>query len=100
MGKRLPEEEIGISLKRKDGYDMHKVYVKFDSVEQITKFVNVINRMDGNFDLGCGQRTVDAKSLVGVMAMDFSEPIQLRYDSDDKRVVEMLSPFIYRANVA
>ena len=79
---------------------MQKVYVKFDTVEQITKFVNVVNRIDGNFDLGCGQRTVDAKSLVGVMALDFSEPIQLKYDSEDKRIVEMLSPFLYRTNVA
>ena len=74
--------------------------MKFDTVEQITKFVNVVNRIDGNFDLGCGQRTVDAKSLVGVMALDFSEPIQLKYDSEDKRIVEMLSPFLYRTNVA
>lgn len=79
---------------------MKKVYVKFDSVEQITKFVNIVNRIDGNFDLGCGQRTVDAKSLVGVMAMDFSAPIQLKYDSDDNRIGELLSPFIYKANVA
>ena len=73
---------------------MRQVSVKLNDVEQIRKFVNVIDKLDVNFDLGAGQRVVDAKSILGVMALDLSQPQLLRYDSDDERIEEKISPFL------
>lgn len=73
---------------------MRQVSVKLNDVEQIKKFVNVIDKFDVNFDLGAGQRVVDAKSILGVMALDLSQPQLLRYDSDDERIEETISPFL------
>ncbi|MEY8331882.1 HPr family phosphocarrier protein [Lachnospiraceae bacterium 47-T17] len=73
---------------------MRQVSVKLNDVEQIRKFVNVIDKFDVNFDLGAGQRVVDAKSILGVMALDLSQPQLLRYDSDDERIEEKISPFL------
>ena len=73
---------------------MRQVSVKVNDVEQIRKFVNVIDKFDVNFDLGAGQRVVDAKSILGVMALDLSQPQLLRYDSDDERIEEKISPFL------
>ncbi|MDE6844796.1 MAG: HPr family phosphocarrier protein [Lachnospiraceae bacterium] len=74
---------------------MQQVNVKFNSVNQIRQFVDIIDKFDLSFDLGEGRRTVDAKSILGVMALDFTRPLQLRYDSDDERIREKLTPFIY-----
>ena len=74
---------------------MQQVNVKFNNVNQIRQFVETIDKFDLSFDLGEGRRTVDAKSILGVMAFDLTRPLQLRYDSDDERIREKLTPFIY-----
>lgn len=74
---------------------MQQVNVKFNSVNQIRQFVDIIDKFDSSFDLGEGRRTVDAKSILGVMALDLTRPLLLRYDSDDERIREKLTPFIY-----
>ena len=74
---------------------MQQVNVKFNNVNQIRQFVDIIDKFDSSFDLGEGRRTVDAKSILGVMALDLTGPLQLRYDSDDEGIREKLAPFIY-----
>ncbi|MDE7044019.1 MAG: HPr family phosphocarrier protein, partial [Acetatifactor sp.] len=65
---------------------MQQVNVKFNSVNQIRQFVDIIEKFDSTFDLGEGRRTVDAKSLLGVMAVDLPGPIQLSYDSENEEI--------------
>lgn len=74
---------------------MRQVNVKFNDVNQVRKFVNVIDKIDLNFNLGEGRRVVDAKSILGVLALDLTRPIRLSYDSDDDGIREKLAPFIY-----
>ncbi len=73
---------------------MQQVYVKFNSVEQVRNFINLIDRFDGDFDLGSGRRVVDAKSIIGVLALDLTQPQMLRYNSDDGEIREKLRPFL------
>lgn len=73
---------------------MQQMSVQFNDVEQIKQFVNIIDKYDVDFDLGSGQRIVDAKSILGVMALDFSGPLCLRYDSEDSAIREEITPFI------
>ncbi|MCM1123115.1 MAG: HPr family phosphocarrier protein, partial [Eubacterium sp.] len=61
----------------------------------IRQFVNVIDKIDLCFNLGEGRRVVDAKSILGVMALDLTRPVPLSYDSDDETIKEKLAPFIY-----
>ena len=76
---------------------MQQVYVKFNNVEQVTNFINIIDKIDINFDLGMGNRTVDAKSVIGVFGLDLTKPQLLRYDSDDYRIMEKITPFLAAA---
>lgn len=73
---------------------MQQVHIKFSNVEQVRQFVNSIDKIDASFDLGSGRRTVDAKSLLGVMALDLSRPLRLRYHSDDKAIEDIIAPFV------
>lgn len=74
---------------------MQQVNVKFNNVNQIRQFVDIIDKFDSSFDLGAGQRIVDAKSILGVMALDLTGPVRLRYDSEDETIREKIAPFIY-----
>lgn len=78
---------------------MMQEYVKFNNVAQVTKFISVIDTLDAHFDLGSGQRVVDAKSLLGVLSLDFSEPLCLRCHSEDSTIWEKIKPFIYKKAV-
>lgn len=73
---------------------MQKVNIKFKSAEQVRQFVNIIDKFDTSFDLGSGQKTVDAKAILGVMALDLSGPLCLRYYSDDAEIKEKIAPFL------
>ncbi len=77
---------------------MRQVHVKFNDVNQVRQFVNVIDKIDLSFNLGEGRRVVDAKSILGVMALDLTRPVRLSYDpddADDEGIREKLAPFIY-----
>jgi len=73
---------------------MQQVNVKFNSADQIRQFVNIIGKFESNFDLGSGQRIVDAKSILGVMALDLTGPVRLRCHSDDMEIAEKIAPFL------
>lgn len=74
---------------------MQQVNIKFNDVNQVKQFVNVIDKIDSCFNLGEGRRVVDAKSILGVMALDLTQPLPLSYDSDDESIREKLTPFLY-----
>ncbi len=74
---------------------MQQVDIKFNTVEQIQQFVNTIGKFDTDFDLRSGQRVVNAKSILGVMALDLSGPLQLRFHAKDTEIVEKIAPFLY-----
>ncbi len=74
---------------------MQQVHVKFNDVNQVRRFVDVIDKIDLSFNLGEGLRIVDAKSILGVLALDLTRPLRLSYDSDDEGIREKLAPFIY-----
>ncbi|MCI8522899.1 MAG: HPr family phosphocarrier protein [Lachnospiraceae bacterium] len=74
---------------------MQQVHVKFNDVNQVRRFVDVIDKIDLSFNLGEGRRIVDAKSILGVLALDLTRPLRLSYDSDDEGIREKLAPFIY-----
>lgn len=73
---------------------MQQVHIQFSNVEQVRQFVNSIDKIDASFDLGSGRRIVDAKSILGVMALDLSGPLQLRYHSDDKGIRDIIAPYL------
>ncbi|MDE7274176.1 MAG: HPr family phosphocarrier protein [Lachnospiraceae bacterium] len=77
---------------------MQQVHIRFHGVDQVRQFVNIVNTFDTSFDLGSGQRIVDAKSILGIMALDLSGPLRLRYHSkdaaDDMEIAEKIAPFM------
>lgn len=78
---------------------MQQVFVKFEDVDQVRNFVNVVNSVEANFELGSGRRIVDPKSILGVFALDLARPQKLVCDSDDSEMLEKISPFLVREKV-
>lgn len=74
---------------------MQQVFVKFDDAGQVRDFVNAVNMVEANFELGSGRRIVDPKSILGVFALDLTQPQKLICDSDDLGMLDKITPFLY-----
>lgn len=74
---------------------MQQVFVKFHNAEQVRSFVNMISTLEVNFDMGSGRRMVDAKSLLGVLTLDLTQPQKLSCNSDDVTIMEKITPYLY-----
>lgn len=79
---------------------MQQLLVQFKNVDQVRNFVNTVSLVDANFELGSGSRIVDAKSILGVLALDLARPQRLVCDSDDSAILEEIEPFLVRERVS
>ena len=73
---------------------MRSVYVSFSKVMDVKRFVEKISPLDGNFDLIDGMYVIDAKSLMGILAMDLTKPVQLRIQEDNEKTMEAIEGFV------
>lgn len=62
---------------------MKCVLVKFNEVDQIIDFVNVMSQCEYDADVKWGSIVVDAKSLVGVMSLAKAKTVELILHTDD-----------------
>ena len=56
---------------------MQSVKIKLDTIEKVKAFVNVISRLNGDFDLSHSRYVVDAKSIMGVISLDLTQELTL-----------------------
>ncbi|HHW66700.1 MAG: phosphocarrier protein HPr [Epulopiscium sp.] len=62
---------------------MKSITLSLNSIEKVKKFVNIIGKYDGDFDLSSGRYKVDAKSIMGIFSLDLSSPLKLDIHNDD-----------------
>lgn len=57
--------------------------IMLSSIEDVKKFVNLVNTYDFDVDLVSGRYVVDAKSIMGIFSLDLSNKIKVEIQSDD-----------------
>lgn len=62
---------------------MLKYSVCFRRPEDITSFVNAANQFDGDVDLVSGRIIVDAKSVMGVIALSEADKLEMVVHADE-----------------
>ena len=74
---------------------MKSVKVNINSIDKVKKFVNVLTKFDGDFDLVSGHYVIDAKSIMGIFSLDLSEDLELviQDGADQDAVVEAIKDF-------
>ena len=75
---------------------MKTIKISLDSIEKVKKFVTEINKFNSEFDLVSGRYTIDAKSIMGIFALDLSKPLKLNIHSQHHgdMIAESLSNYI------
>lgn len=74
---------------------MQRILIKFKDFTQITEFVKLLNKEEGEFDLGCGRTVVDAKSILGILSLDHSRPLELYIYESNEDLLQKLNPYLY-----
>lgn len=62
---------------------MKEVQISLDSIEKVRDFVNVIAKFNTDFDITSGTKTIDAKSIVGILTLNLSQPMDLTIRDND-----------------
>lgn len=66
-----------------------------ESIERVKAFVNIISQYPNDFDLVSGRYVIDAKSIMGIFSLDFSQPIDLVIHTDDAdEIIEQIGDFL------
>ena len=67
---------------------MRKVMVAFNTVNEVAAFVKDMSRFpeEVHIDLVSGRHIVDAKSLLGILSLDLSKPVEVKVTSNSDYV--------------
>ena len=61
---------------------MTSLKIHLNSVEKVKNFVQIISRLEGEFDLGSRRYVVDAKSIMGIFSLDLGHTLRLDIHDD------------------
>lgn len=56
---------------------MKRIKININSIDKVKKFVNILGKYEGEFDLISGHYVIDAKSIMGIFSLNLSEDIEL-----------------------
>ena len=62
---------------------MKSIQVCLNSIEKVKGFVNDVSKFDNNFELISGRYIVDAKSIMGIFALNLAQPICLHIHAEE-----------------
>ena len=68
---------------------MLRLKIKLSTTDDIKEFLNETVKIKSDVDLIKGSRIVDAKSTIGVMTLDLSDPVEIAIHSDNKDLLEL-----------
>ena len=74
---------------------MKTVQISLD-FDKARSFVNVVGKFDNDFDLVSGRYVIDAKSIMGILSLDLSKPLQLNIHTEENidAILEALNPYM------
>ena len=79
---------------------MRKVMVAFNTVDEVAAFVKDMSRFpeEVHIDLVSGRHIVDGKSLLGILSLDLSKPVEVKVTSKSDYVY--IKDDVYKVLVA
>ncbi|GHV46922.1 hypothetical protein FACS189499_03320 [Clostridia bacterium] len=75
--------------------EFKQVRIKLATINDLKSFVNIVSGYEVDFDIVSGRYTVDAKSLMGLISLDLSNPLELRiYSNDTDDILSDLADYV------
>lgn len=71
--------------------------ISLKSIDDVKKFVSIVQNYEGNVDLKSGKYVIDGKSILGIFSLDISKPLNMQLDmkeSEGQRLLKELDEFV------
>ena len=76
---------------------MKKIEVMLDGITAVKDFVKIVNDYKIETDLVVGRYLIDAKSIMGVLSLDLSQPLTVQIHSEDcEELLKRLDRFVVK----
>lgn len=65
---------------------MQQIKIQFKDAKDVSRFVNEVSKLECDVDLSSGRYLIDAKSLVGILALGIDKTLDLIIHSNDEEL--------------
>lgn len=79
---------------------MQKRQIMLNGIEDAKAFVTMANKCDFDIDVYYNRMTIDAKSILGVLSLDLSQPLTVEYTGHSSEWEKFLDDHSYVTVVA
>lgn len=69
---------------------MTTITINLNEISRVQTFVNTLSKIHINFDVKSRHYLVDAKSIMGLLSLDLSRPVDLIIHSNDETIVNYI----------
>lgn len=74
---------------------MKNLVIRLREIKDVYDFVGIVTSYPGDIDIVSGRYRVNAKSIMGIFALDLTQPLDLEiYGDDPGSVIDKLSRFL------
>lgn len=70
---------------------MKEIKIRFSDVEDTRRFIKYAEKCEFDIDVYYNHIVVDGKSIMGLLGMDLTQPVTVKYQGSDLRFESMLS---------
>ncbi len=67
--------------------------IRLNAVNDVTEFVRAAEKCRYDVDVFYNRMTIDAKSIIGVMSMDLTKILTVKYAKEDRSIERVLNKF-------
>ena len=72
-----------------------RTQIKLETIEKVKDFVNAVRIIDGDVDVSSRQYVVDGKSIMGILSLDLSSPLDISIHTENEEQAEnIIQPFL------
>lgn len=76
------------NLKKEQNVNIRQVNLRIDKIDDLKNFVNLAGKLKSNTEVVSGRFIVDAKSIMGMLSLNLSQPVSLIIRSIDDSETE------------
>lgn len=70
------------------------IMIHLNTFEQIKRFLNISNRLDYELNLVSGRYEVNGKSIMGILGLDLSKPVEVKIVNQQNYYPQELEEFM------
>lgn len=72
---------------------MSEKKIKLNQLNDVKEFVNVAGKCDFDIDISYNRVVIDAKSILGILSMDLTRELTVKYGGKDLEFENILSKY-------